>query len=78
MTAVAVREHDIIGASVDGTVRRFDVRIGRMYVDELDREVSSWGPVGDTCPPSRSHMQDPNVRPSWGCLHAGDQPGSFP
>jgi hypothetical protein len=37
---VAVRDHDILAASVDGSVRRFDIRLGRMYVDELHHPIT--------------------------------------
>lgn len=41
VTAVVVHHSDIIACSVDGTVRRFDMRMGRMYVDELHHPVTS-------------------------------------
>lgn len=41
VTAVVVRNAEIIACSVDGSVRRFDMRMGRMYVDELHHPVTS-------------------------------------
>lgn len=41
VTAVVVSNSDIIACSVDGSVRRFDMRMGRMYVDELHHPVTS-------------------------------------
>lgn len=40
VTSVACRGHDILGASVDGTVRRFDLRLGRCYADDLRHPVT--------------------------------------
>ncbi len=40
MTSVVVRGWEIVASSVDGTVRRFDVRLGRMYVDELHHPIT--------------------------------------
>lgn len=41
VTSVVVRGWEITAGSVDGTVRRFDVRMGRVYVDELHQPVTS-------------------------------------
>ncbi|GAX77764.1 hypothetical protein CEUSTIGMA_g5207.t1 [Chlamydomonas eustigma] len=41
VTSVAVHTHDIVAGSVDGTVRRFDIRMGRMYTDTLHHPVTS-------------------------------------
>jgi mitogen-activated protein kinase organizer 1 len=38
--SVAVHGWEILGGSVDGTVRRFDVRLGRVYTDELHHPVT--------------------------------------
>mmetsp|Transcript_14765 Transcript_14765/g.39830 ORF Transcript_14765/g.39830 Transcript_14765/m.39830 type:complete len:322 (-) Transcript_14765:356-1321(-) len=40
VTSVVVRNAEIIACSVDGSVRRFDMRMGRMYVDELYQPVT--------------------------------------
>ncbi len=40
VTSVLVHGWEIIAGSVDGSVRRFDVRMGRMYVDELHQAVT--------------------------------------
>mmetsp|Transcript_2633 Transcript_2633/g.4479 ORF Transcript_2633/g.4479 Transcript_2633/m.4479 type:complete len:314 (+) Transcript_2633:27-968(+) len=47
VTSVMVRGWEITAGSVDGTVRRFDVRMGRMYVDELHHPVTSVAVSGD-------------------------------
>lgn len=41
VTAVAVADWEVIGSSVDGTVRRFDVRMGRAYTDDLHHPITS-------------------------------------
>ena len=41
VTSVAVHAHDIVAGSVDGTVRRFDIRMGRMYRDDVHHAVTS-------------------------------------
>lgn len=41
VTSVMVGETEILAGSVDGTVRRFDVRIGAVYTDELHHPVTS-------------------------------------
>lgn len=41
MTSVAVGGWCIFGASVDGTVRRYDIRMGRAYADQLHHPVTS-------------------------------------
>jgi WD40 repeat protein len=41
VTSVACRGPDIVAASVDGTVRVFDVRMGRTYTDTLHHPVTS-------------------------------------
>mmetsp|Transcript_16314 Transcript_16314/g.41484 ORF Transcript_16314/g.41484 Transcript_16314/m.41484 type:complete len:311 (-) Transcript_16314:19-951(-) len=41
VTAVLVDGTDILAGSVDGTVRRFDVRVGAMHTDELNHPVTS-------------------------------------
>eukprot|EP00197_Chlamydomonas_leiostraca_P014689 CAMPEP_0202867786 /NCGR_PEP_ID=MMETSP1391-20130828/9621_1 /ASSEMBLY_ACC=CAM_ASM_000867 /TAXON_ID=1034604 /ORGANISM="Chlamydomonas leiostraca, Strain SAG 11-49" /LENGTH=313 /DNA_ID=CAMNT_0049547851 /DNA_START=81 /DNA_END=1019 /DNA_ORIENTATION=+ len=41
VTSVLVHGWEIIAGSVDGTVRRFDVRMGRVYTDELHHPVTS-------------------------------------
>jgi mitogen-activated protein kinase organizer 1 len=38
---VVVHAHDIVAGSVDGTVRRFDIRMGRVYSDNLHHAVTS-------------------------------------
>lgn len=40
VTSVVVLGHEIVAGSVDGSVRRFDIRMGRMYVDELAHPVT--------------------------------------
>lgn len=41
VTSVAVHESDIVAGSVDGTIRRFDVRMGRQYIDQLHHPITS-------------------------------------
>lgn len=41
MTSLVAVEHAILAGSVDGTIRRFDVRMGRIYTDELHHPVAS-------------------------------------
>ncbi len=41
MTTVAVHEAEIFAGSVDGTVRRFDLRMGRTYTDDVHHAVTS-------------------------------------
>jgi mitogen-activated protein kinase organizer 1 len=41
VTSVLVHGWEIIAGSVDGTVRRFDVRMGRAYTDEVHHPVTS-------------------------------------
>lgn len=41
MTSVVVHGWEIIAGSVDGTVRRFDVRMGRVYTDDVQHPVTS-------------------------------------
>lgn len=41
VTAVVVQGCEIIASSVDGTLRRFDVRFGRTYVYELHHAITS-------------------------------------
>lgn len=41
VTSVLATEHAIIAGSVDGTVRRFDIRMGRMYTDDTHHPVSA-------------------------------------
>ncbi len=41
VTSVAVHAHDIVASSVDGTLRRFDLRIGRAYTDDLHHPITS-------------------------------------
>ncbi|MEW5301403.1 MAG: hypothetical protein WDW36_004263 [Sanguina aurantia] len=41
VTAVATAGWEVIGSSVDGTVRRFDVRMGRAYTDDLHHPITS-------------------------------------
>ena len=41
MTSVAAFGHEILGGSVDGTLRRFDIRIGRAYTDDLRHAVTA-------------------------------------
>jgi hypothetical protein len=41
VTSLAVGKTEIIAGSVDGTVRRFDVRMGRAYTDQLHHAVTS-------------------------------------
>ncbi len=40
VTSVAVHGHDIVACSVDGCVKRFDVRMGRAYADDLHHPVT--------------------------------------
>ncbi len=44
---MVVRGCEITAGSVDGTVRRFDVRMGRVYVDELQHPITSVAVSGD-------------------------------
>lgn len=48
VTSVVVRGWEIIAGSVDGTVRRFDIRIGRMYTDAVHHPVTSVAVSHDT------------------------------
>lgn len=41
VTSVSITSTEIIGGSVDGTVRTFDIRIGREIVDDLGQSVTS-------------------------------------
>lgn len=41
VTSVLVHGPEITGASVDGTLRRYDIRFGRVYVDELHQAITS-------------------------------------
>lgn len=41
VTSVVVTTTEILGGSVDGTIRTFDIRIGREYVDNLGQSVTS-------------------------------------
>lgn len=41
VTSVAVHAHDIVAGSVDGSVRRFDIRMGRAYSDDLHHPITS-------------------------------------
>lgn len=41
VTAVLPLGHAILAGSVDGTIRRFDVRMGRVYTDNLHHSVAS-------------------------------------
>ena len=41
VTSVSVHESDIVAGSVDGTIRRFDVRMGRQYIDQLHHPITS-------------------------------------
>eukprot|EP00879_Flechtneria_rotunda_P032754 GHRR01036075.1.p1 GENE.GHRR01036075.1~~GHRR01036075.1.p1 ORF type:complete len:150 (-),score=33.83 GHRR01036075.1:100-549(-) len=47
VTSVLAVGHNIIACSVDGTVRRFDIRIGRMYIDTLHHPVVSLATTHD-------------------------------
>lgn len=38
---MAARGHEILAASVDGTIRRFDARIGRAYCDDVRHPVTA-------------------------------------
>lgn len=40
VTSVCVREHVILGGSVDGTVRAFDVRVGQQLTDDLQHPIT--------------------------------------
>jgi hypothetical protein len=44
---VAAQGPNIWGACVDGTVRRFDIRMGRLYTDDLHHPVTCVVPTGD-------------------------------
>ncbi|KAH7282199.1 hypothetical protein KP509_35G018300 [Ceratopteris richardii] len=41
VTSVVVTETEILGGSVDGTVRTFDIRLGREIVDNLGQSITS-------------------------------------
>ncbi|KIY97662.1 mitogen-activated protein kinaseorganizer 1 [Monoraphidium neglectum] len=41
VTSVAASGHEILGGSVDGTLRRFDIRVGRAYCDDVRHPVTS-------------------------------------
>ncbi|GBF92112.1 hypothetical protein Rsub_04459 [Raphidocelis subcapitata] len=47
VTTVAARGHEVLGGSVDGTLRRFDVRMGRAYTDDLRHPVTAAVYTGD-------------------------------
>jgi mitogen-activated protein kinase organizer 1 len=47
VTSVAAQGPNIWGACVDGTVRRFDIRMGRLYTDDLHHPVTCVVPTGD-------------------------------
>lgn len=40
VTSVAATQREILAGSVDGCVRRFDVRMGRVFIDELHHPVT--------------------------------------
>jgi hypothetical protein len=41
VTSVSAHGHEILAGSVDGTLRRFDVRMGRSYTDDLRHPVTA-------------------------------------
>ncbi|KAJ9513614.1 hypothetical protein QJQ45_006078 [Haematococcus lacustris] len=41
VTCVVVRDHEIVASSVDGSIRRFDIRMGRVYTDDVHHAVTS-------------------------------------
>lgn len=41
VTSIMVTPTEILGGSVDGTIRTFDIRIGREFVDNLGQSVTS-------------------------------------
>lgn len=41
VTSVAISGWCIFGASVDGTIRRYDIRMGRSYCDQLHHPITS-------------------------------------
>mmetsp|Transcript_35402 Transcript_35402/g.78580 ORF Transcript_35402/g.78580 Transcript_35402/m.78580 type:complete len:317 (+) Transcript_35402:80-1030(+) len=41
VTGVVAHSSEIVGCSVDGTLRRFDIRMGRVYIDSLHHPVTS-------------------------------------
>jgi mitogen-activated protein kinase organizer 1 len=41
VTSVVAVSNAILASSVDGCIRRFDVRMGRMYTDDLHHSVAS-------------------------------------
>lgn len=47
VTSVAATGHKIVGGSVDGTLRRFDIRVGRAYCDDVRHPVTSAVFTGD-------------------------------
>jgi mitogen-activated protein kinase organizer 1 len=47
VTSVAASGHEILGGSVDGTLRRFDIRVGRAYCDDVRHPVTSAVFTGD-------------------------------
>lgn len=47
VTSVGAAGNEILAASVDGTVRRFDVRMGRVYCDDLRHPVTCVTFTGD-------------------------------
>jgi mitogen-activated protein kinase organizer 1 len=47
ISAVVVREHEILTGSVDGRVRNYDLRMGRCTVDVLAAPVTSLSPMRD-------------------------------
>ena len=36
VTSIAVSDHEILAGSADGRVRRYDLRMGELYVDLID------------------------------------------
>lgn len=47
VTAVLIQGHEIISASVDGTVLTYDVRMGKIHIDHLHSAVTSLQISGD-------------------------------
>ncbi|KAJ9513864.1 hypothetical protein QJQ45_020943, partial [Haematococcus lacustris] len=41
VTCVVVRDHEIVASSVDGSIRRFDIRMCRVYTDDVHHAVTS-------------------------------------
>ena len=71
VTSVVVHAHEIVAGSVDGTVRRFDLRMGRVYSDDLHNPVTSIAMSHDgQC--VLAACLDSTLRSGSFCVYTGD------